>query len=194
MRERCVTPRWVDKAKASTTRTGGRSRMDAVRAGSVTQWELRRNLEDRWLPGMSLTTSAGMGSAWPELAREAAINRQPDASLCPPRAASASAVAAVARSMAFPYTHQSPQKQTIDSSVGSNRSPWSVAEEPPGLSSRSHASTAWRCRAALASITLTSIRRQRLSSMSRASTSPSMSKYTSSCRSTSSPPRCSSTT
>jgi hypothetical protein len=28
--------------------------MDAVRAGSVTQWELRRNLEDRWLPGMSL--------------------------------------------------------------------------------------------------------------------------------------------
>ena len=35
--------------------------MDAVRAGSVTQWELRRNLEDRWLPGMSLTTSAGIG-------------------------------------------------------------------------------------------------------------------------------------
>jgi hypothetical protein len=55
--------------------------MDAVRAGSVTQWELRRNLEDRWLPGMSLTTSAGMGSAWPRLAREAAINRHPGDSL-----------------------------------------------------------------------------------------------------------------
>lgn len=34
--------------------------MDAVRAGSVTQQVLRCNLEDRWLPGMSLTTSAGM--------------------------------------------------------------------------------------------------------------------------------------
>ncbi|ABE31743.1 hypothetical protein Bxe_A1210 [Paraburkholderia xenovorans LB400] len=65
--------------------TGGRSRTDAVRAGSVTQWELRRNLDDRWLPGMSLTTSAGMGAAWPGSARATAINRHPDVSLCPRR-------------------------------------------------------------------------------------------------------------
>jgi len=45
--------------------------MDAVRAGSVTQWKLRGNLEDRWLPGMSLTTSAGMGAAWTGFARAA---------------------------------------------------------------------------------------------------------------------------
>ncbi|CEE36438.1 hypothetical protein XAC3810_340040 [Xanthomonas citri pv. citri] len=74
--EGCVTPRWVDKAKASATeQAGGRSQMDAVRAGSVTQWELRRNLEDRWLPGMLLTTSAGMGAAWPGLMCGAAMNR-----------------------------------------------------------------------------------------------------------------------
>src|SRR3546814_3870728 len=85
MRGRCVTPRWVEKAKASATITGGRSRTDAVRAGSVTQWELRRNLDDRWLPGMSLTTSAGMGAAWPGSARATAINRHPDDSLCPRR-------------------------------------------------------------------------------------------------------------
>ncbi|MCR3857079.1 hypothetical protein K3Z84_16680, partial [Pseudomonas aeruginosa] len=54
--------------------------MDAVRAGSVTQSKLRRNLEDRWLPGMSLTTSAGMGAASPGLARATAINRHPGAS------------------------------------------------------------------------------------------------------------------
>src|SRR3989344_8920159 len=66
--------------------------MDAVRAGSVTQWELRRNLEDRCLPGMSLTTSAGMGSAWPGLARAAAINRHPGASLCPRRPAPATGI------------------------------------------------------------------------------------------------------
>src|SRR3989344_3479537 len=35
--ERCVTPRWVDKAKASATKTGGRSRTDAVRAGRSTR-------------------------------------------------------------------------------------------------------------------------------------------------------------
>ena len=34
-----------------------------MRTGSVTQQALRRNPEDRWLLGMSLTTSAGMAEA-----------------------------------------------------------------------------------------------------------------------------------
>ena len=83
MRGRCVTRGGLIRRKHPPPEAGGRSRKDAVRAGSVTQWELRRNLEDRWLPGMSLTTSAGMGPAWRGLARAAAINRHPGASLCP---------------------------------------------------------------------------------------------------------------
>src|SRR3989344_2473778 len=79
---------------------------------------------------------------------------------------------------------------------GLERRGWGLesAVELPCFAAGRHAGTASRRRDALASITLTSIRRQRPSSMSRSNTSPSMSKYTSSCRSTSSPSRCNSTT